>query len=158
MAETEDTDQRLKVLTTRAEVSRRTLTHAGADLKAAVNVSRRVETSIRGNMTTWLGSAALIGVILAKLPPRKKKVYVSAKTGEKMKEPDSSVKKGGVMVAAFGIIFQMVRPTLQKFVIAQAKTLAEKHFNRRVAEGASPAQARAEVAASTPVTSPSASS
>jgi hypothetical protein len=154
MAETENTDERLKLLATRAEISRRALGNAGADLKSAVNVGRRVETSIRGNMTTWLGSAALIGVILAKLPPRKKKVYVSDKTGKKMQEPESTVKKGGVMVAVFGIIFQMVRPMLQKFVVAQAKTLAEKHFNYRVAQGASPAQARAEVAATTPVSSP----
>ncbi len=66
-----------------------------------------------------------MGLVLAKLPARKKKIYVNTKTGTTKKA------SGGLFVAALGVVFQLVRPFLQKFVLQQAKVLAQKHLQQR---------------------------
>lgn len=133
MAETQITTNRLNSLRDRAAKSRTQLSNATEHLEHAANISQRVQTSIRGNLTTWLGSAALIGLVLAKLPARKKKVYINAKTGK------TTSKKSGLLVAGLGIAFQMARPFLQKALLEQAHILADKHLaNRASAKTAQP--------------------
>ena len=134
MAKTENTTDRLNSLRDRAAKSRASLSEAADDLQHAANISQRMETSIRGNLTTWLGSAALIGLVLAKLPARKKKVYINAKTGK-----TSASKKNGILVALLGFAFQMARPFLQKALVEQAHNLADKHrANRNPTKSAQP--------------------
>ncbi len=133
MAETQITTNRLNSLRDRAAKSRTQLSNATEHLEHAANISQRVQTSIRGNLMTWLGSAALIGLVLAKLLARKKKVYINAKTGK------TTSKKSGLLVAGLGIAFQMARPFLQKALLEQAHILADKHLaNRASAKTAQP--------------------
>ena len=120
-----ETNEKLKLLMARAENSRREIANATTSLKHAANVPQRVQTSIRGNIATWLGSAALIGVVLAKLPARKKKVYINSKTGKK------TIEKKGLLVVLLGLVFQAVRPFLQKMVLEQAHLMADKHLANR---------------------------
>ena len=127
MAQTEITTNRLNSLRDRAAKSREQLSKATGSLEAAANISQRLQTSIRGNLTTWLGTSALIGLVLAKLPARKKKVYINAKSGK------STTPKRGIFVALLGIAFQLLRPFLQKTLLAQAHILVDKHLANRSA-------------------------
>lgn len=126
MAEAESYSERLKLLSERAAASRQALAQAGHSLQASAHIGRRVQTSIRGNLTAWLGSAALVGWVLSKLPARKKKVYVHSAGGT------AEAAKGGLFVAGLGLVFQLVRPLLQKMLVEQVGAYAEKRFAHRV--------------------------
>ncbi|MEO7932253.1 MAG: hypothetical protein ABIT76_03740 [Chthoniobacterales bacterium] len=143
MAEAEHYNHRLKQLSDRAAASRHSLAHAGRSLAASANVSRRLQTSIRGNLTTWLGSAALVGLVLAKLPARKKKIYIKAgaSKGTKAEAESAGKAKGGLAIALLGLVFQAVRPHLQKLITEQIRAQIEKRraSQRVAATGVSPA-------------------
>ncbi len=142
MAEAEHYAQRIKQLSDRAAASRQRLAYAGRSLESAADFGRRVQTSIRGNLTTWLGSAALIGLVLAKLPSRKKKIYIKAgaSKGTKAEAESSGKAKGGLAIALLGLVFQAVRPQLQKLITEQIRAQIEKRraSQRVAATGVSP--------------------
>ncbi|HEX8372867.1 MAG TPA: hypothetical protein VF585_08815 [Chthoniobacterales bacterium] len=129
MAEKDPNTHRLEVLAQRAAASRVALSNAGKRLATASNVSQRVETSIRTNRAAWLGSAAFLGILLAKLPARKKKVYINANTNTKIVEKPKA--SGGIMVALLGIAFQTAKPYIQKYLSQKARGMADRHLAKR---------------------------
>ncbi len=126
MAETEFQSERLRDLAVRAADSRRGLSDASRRLKVASDFGQRVQTSIRGNLFVWLGTAAVVGLVLAKLPARRKKIYVGSGVS-----PTAETAKGGLLLATAGLLFKIFRPFLQKILVEQIGVLAEKHFSSR---------------------------
>ena len=55
---------------------------AGEGVKRSFDVPGRIGESFRKHRPAWLGCAALFGLLLSKLPSRKKTVYVDRETGE----------------------------------------------------------------------------
>lgn len=130
MAQAELYSDRLKQLSDRAAASRQAFTEAGRSLQSSADLGQRLQNSFQKNITAWLGSAAVVGWVLSKLPARKKKIY--AGKGSHTASATTEAVKGGVFISILGIVFKLVQPLLQKLLVQQLGTLTEKHLaNRR---------------------------
>ena len=128
MAEAEFKSERLRRLSERAAETRLALSVAGRHLRSSTNLGQRMQTSIRGNLMTWISSAAVVGWVLARLPSRKKKIYIDKATNT---VTTAGAAKGGLLLAVLGIVFKVASPFLQKMLVEQMGVLAEKHFVKR---------------------------
>src|SRR5438067_11699087 len=76
-----------------------------------IDVPAQLKKSIRENKGAWLGAAAAIGLLLAKIPARKKKIYVDRHTNERVKK----IEKAGLALAVGKMLFSAARPFLTSF-------------------------------------------
>ena len=86
--------------------------NAGA-LRDDLDVSRRARRSFARNTVAWLGGGALVGVLLAKLPARTKKIAVDG-MGRKHKGEGTAV-KAGLLLGGLKIAFDLAKPMLLKW-------------------------------------------
>jgi hypothetical protein len=128
MAEAEYHSERLKRLSERAAASRQALSQAGRHLQNSTDLGSRVRSSMQGHLATWVGSAAVIGWVLSRLPARKKKIYVN--TGHAASVGPQTAAKSGLFVAIIGLVFKLVQPLLQKIVLEKIGHLAERHLGK----------------------------
>jgi hypothetical protein len=125
MAGREDRKAELIAALARARTS---LDRSATNVREALDVPARVRRSFSNNFFTWLGGAALAGVVLAKLPARKRKVYVNA-DGKRIAK--ATVAKTGLLLAAMKIAFDLARPALVKVVSERLQPMIEQWFQRR---------------------------
>src|SRR5450432_2729322 len=73
-----------------------------------LDVPMQMKSSFQHHKKTWLGSAAMLGWVLARLPARKKKVkvYVDGKNQRKVKE----VKEAGIALVLAKLLFSALKP------------------------------------------------
>ncbi len=105
-------DQRKAELT--AELARaraRVSANLGA-LRRDLDFPGRVKGAVMKHPATWVGGAALFGVLLAKLPARRKKGSVTA-DGKPAKL--GAAGKTGLLLGALKIAFDLSRPALAKW-------------------------------------------
>ncbi len=62
----------------------RALQDAGELLRQKLDVSARAKESFEKHRPAWLGGATLLGLLLSKLPSRKKTVFVERSTGQSL--------------------------------------------------------------------------
>lgn len=103
------------------------LDRASAQVREAVDVPRRLRRSVANNMFLWLGGAALVGVVIAKLPRRTQKVLVDA---EGQRVDAGGVAKTGLLLAVAKIAFDVARPTLLKLAAEQLGPLLHRAAQR----------------------------
>lgn len=123
MAKTTENAQRLRELTSLAENSRISISKAVQDLQQSTQMGHRVEASFRENIYAWMGAAAVVGLVLARLPSRKKKGFLNKSSAEEM-----PVAKSAGWLALLGVIFQIFRPILQKILAEQVQSFAANKF------------------------------
>lgn len=78
-----------------------------------LNVPAHLKNSFRTHKSGWLGGAAIMGLLLAKLPARKKKIYVE-KRGD---SPAKNLQKAGLTLALAKMAFTAARPFLTKLAL-----------------------------------------
>jgi hypothetical protein len=105
--------------------ARTKLDAAGGTLHQALDFRTRVGRSLTENKWLWLGGAAIVGVVLARLPGRTRKVKVDL-GGKHVKAED--VAKTGVAVAVAKLVFDLARPILLKLAMEKLRPWAEKRF------------------------------
>lgn len=120
-------DRKAELIAAIAQARTRLDRSAGA-IRDTLDVPARMRRSVSQNLFAWLGGAALIGVVLAKLPRRTRKVYVDAE-GARIRT--ASVAKGGLMLAAAKIAFDAARPVLLKLAMERLQPMIEQMFARR---------------------------
>lgn len=109
---------------TKAELSaeldraRAKLSRNMAEFRRDIDVPAHVSKAVRQNKTLWLSGAAALGLIIAKLPSRKKKVYVDSRTNKKVKEAE----KASMVLALAKLAFSAAKPMLMGIA---TKKLAE---------------------------------
>jgi len=84
-------------------------------LRRDVDVPALLKHSFRQNKAAFIGGATLFGLVLSKLPARKKKVYVDRKAGEGVRE----IEKAGLWLIVLQFLFKTLRPMLTSLVTKQ---------------------------------------
>jgi hypothetical protein len=95
-------------------------------LHADVDVPARLRDSYQRNKMLWLGCAAFAGVLLAKLPARKKKIYVKQEGGKKIRE----AAEAGVAVVVLKFALSALRPVITSFITKKVAEYFEDQQNK----------------------------
>jgi hypothetical protein len=64
----------------------------------------------------WIGAAIVIGVLIAALPPRTKKVQLKAKAKSKGEHQKEGILGAGLALGALKLVATMLKPTITAFV------------------------------------------
>lgn len=89
----------------------------------------RVKASYQRHGFAWLSGAALFGLVLAKLPARKKIVKVDAK-GQRLREAPKMA-KAGLIFGALKLAFDLSKPLLADWISQRATAYAQGAAQKR---------------------------
>lgn len=125
-----------EIAAARAEVTEagQALENAGTALKEKFNLPRRAGSSYRKHPALWLAGASLVGLLLSRLPARKKVVYVERDSGKKL----GLEGKAGWLWGAAKLGFTLAKPLLSGLATQHLASLVQRF------SGAPPPQESAE--------------
>lgn len=75
-------DQEKRAILGELAAARARLSATGEDLRRTMDVPARAKDSFRRHRPAWIGGAALVGLVLSKLPARSKTIFVERATGK----------------------------------------------------------------------------
>jgi hypothetical protein len=81
-------------------------------LRQDMDVGTHLKASFHKNKAAYIGGATVFGLLLSKLPPRKKKVYVEKKSKGIVKE----AQKAGLWLVLLEFLFKTFRPLITSVV------------------------------------------
>jgi hypothetical protein len=84
-------------------------------LRHDLDVPAHLKHSFHENKAAYIGGATFFGLLLSKLPARKKKIYVERKSKEGVRE----VEKAGVWIMILQFLFKTFRPMLTSLISKQ---------------------------------------
>lgn len=105
-------EQRKAELTAELALARARLSANLGALRRDLDFPGRVKAAVLKHPAAWVGGATLFGLLLAKLPARRKKVVVTA-DGKPAKLARAG--KTGLLLGALKIAFDLSRPALAKW-------------------------------------------
>lgn len=97
------------------ERARGRLAHNFGALRQDLDVATHLKHSLSEHKTAYIGGATLLGLLLSKLPARKKKIYVDRKSKDAVKD----VEKAGIWIVLLQLIFKAFQPMLTSLVSQQ---------------------------------------
>lgn len=83
-------------------------------LRQDMAVGRKLKNQLRANPVPWFTGAAVLGLLLSKLPPLRRKVVIEEPSRRKPKPEQMG--KAGLAVAALNFVLQLAKPTLLKLL------------------------------------------
>ena len=86
-------------------------------LRYELDIPRKIKNSFRDQTGIWIGALAVVGLLIATAPARKKKVYVRAK--DNSKENGKGLLEAGALVGVLKFAATLLRPALVKFVTSR---------------------------------------
>ena len=118
MAEKSGQGKSLHELRQEAAHSRDRLGRDLTGLRYELDFPLKFKKSFQRQTVVWIGAVIILGVLIATLPPRTKKVKVSAKgngksRGEHQKE---GILGAGLALGAVKLLATMLKPTITQFV------------------------------------------
>ena len=128
MADAKEQKQRLanELVDLRARVTNQT--HL---VQRQLDVRQHLSQSLRRHSVAWVSSAAVVGWLLSRLPARKKKVYVQAKTNEHVAKASSS---NGLLLAVGKGAWSVAKPLLMAYLTHKLADSAKRGFRWRKRE------------------------
>lgn len=84
-------------------------------LRHDLDVGAHLKQSFHQNKAAYIGGATVFGLLLSKLPTRKKKIYVDRKSKDGIKQAEAA----GVWLILLQFVFKTLRPLLTSFVTKQ---------------------------------------
>ncbi|HEY5892594.1 MAG TPA: hypothetical protein VIT91_05125 [Chthoniobacterales bacterium] len=135
MAHSQDHEKRISELIAAAGNSRSALTSYSTNLRNALDFCGKFENAVRSHPSIWVGAATAVGWFISQIPARRKKVYVTvpetSKGTAKIASKPTRAPKKGLILAATGLAFQFLRPTLQRLVTEQVNEWTDKLRHRK---------------------------
>jgi hypothetical protein len=101
---------------------------AGA-VRAELDLGAKVRRSVSQHRWWWIGGAVFIGVVLAKLPARTRKVYVDAK-GRKSQSPGATAAQTGIALTVAKLAFDFAKPMIVKWATGRVTDYVRKKAGR----------------------------
>lgn len=86
-------------------------------LRYELDFPRKLRNSFREQTAVWVGALAVVGVLIAVAPARKKKVYVPSK--DDSKGSGKGLMEAGALVGVLKFAATLLRPALMKFVTSK---------------------------------------
>jgi hypothetical protein len=86
-------------------------------LRYELDIPCKIKNSFRDQTAIWIGSLAVMGLLIAIAPARRKKVYVRAK--DNAKENGQGLLRAGALVGVLKFAATLLRPALVKFVTSR---------------------------------------
>jgi hypothetical protein len=99
----------------------------GESVKSKLDVPTRVGESYRKHRPAWLGGAALFGLILSKLPSRKKTVYVDRESAEGV----AKVARAGFAWGAVKMLVGLAKPLVSDIAMTRFSEWAARQAQKR---------------------------
>jgi len=124
MAGPADNDK--EALVAEIAAARMRLASTGESLRQSLDVAERTKESFKRHRPAWLGGAALVGLVLSKLPSRKTTVFVERATGQAL---GAAGKLGAVWKAAkftFGVAGPLLSEVAARGLGEISKRFAKK--------------------------------
>ena len=106
-------DDRKKELSAQLDRARSRIGANRRELGEDLNAPAKLKASLSKHRFVWLGAAVLLGLLIAKLPARTKKVVVDRK-GRRQADVEK-VEKASLLVAFLKIVFDLAKPFIIKY-------------------------------------------
>jgi hypothetical protein len=125
MAEKPGQGKSLHDLRQQAAHSRDRLGRDLGGLRYELDFPLKFRKSFQRQTVVWIGAAILIGVLVASLPPRTKKVQVRMPKGKGRGEHQKEgILGAGLILGAVKLLATMLKPTITQFVASKMSSYA----------------------------------
>jgi hypothetical protein len=84
-------------------------------LRHDLDVGAHIKESFRHNKAAFIGGASFLGLVLSRLPVRRKKIEIEGKGKDGVKQAE----KAGIWLLVLDFAFKTLRPLLTSFVTKQ---------------------------------------
>ena len=121
-------DQRKTELTAELARARARITADFGALRRDLDFPTRAKSAVMKHPAAWVGGATLVGVLLSKLPARKKKAVVHRDGAE---AKIVSAGKTGLLLGALKIAFDLSRPVITKWASQRVADYMDSAKNDR---------------------------
>lgn len=98
-------------------------------VRGDLDFKHRLESAFRRHSIAWIVGACLAGLVLAKIPARRRKVKVKVKHRNEA-EPENVAIKTGLLLTVGKLVFDVARPALTKWVSRRVSDYASDRFGR----------------------------
>ena len=102
--------------------ARTRLSETGKALRHVLDVPSRTRESFKHHRPAWLGGAAMLGLVLSKLPVRKKTVFVERSTGKAL----GTAGKLGILWSTARLAFDFAKPLISEMAGKHLGELARR--------------------------------
>ena len=111
--------------------SRDRLTRDLSGLRYELDFPLKFRKSFQRQTVLWIGAAIVVGVVLAVLPARTKKVRVKMKTKDRGQQQKEGILGAGLALGALKLVATMLKPTITAFVAKKMSSYAAGAGARR---------------------------
>lgn len=131
MAEKSEQGKSLHELRQEAAHSRDRLGRDLSGLRYELDFPLKFRKSFQRQTVLWIGAAIVLGVVIMTLPPRTKKVKVSAKGKSRGEHQKEGILGAGLALGALKLVATMLKPTITQFVAKKMSGYAAGSGPRR---------------------------
>ena len=112
-------------------LSRERVARELSGLRYELDFPRKLKNSFRSQPAIWIGALVVVGLVLAVVPARRKKVYVhDGSGGKKKKAGGESLLEAGVVVGALKFAATLLRPVVVSFLTTKMRGYADGRGRR----------------------------
>lgn len=124
MAQKPGQEKSLHELRQEAAHSRDRLARDLGGLRYELDFPLKFRKSFQRQTVLWVGAAILVGVIIATLPARTKKVRVNVKSKSRGEREKEGILGAGLAIGALKLVATMLKPTITAFLAKQVSGYA----------------------------------
>lgn len=125
-------EQSKVLLIAQLDAAREGLRHSAGQLREDLDVPRHLKSTFVNHKSAWIGGAAVLGWVLAKLPGRKKNLIAhEAQRHNGFHGVSPSAKKyaiSGILLAILRVALNALRPTLTAIASRKIKDMAAQRI------------------------------
>lgn len=89
-------------------------------LRYELDFARKFKQAFQRNTVVWVGAALAVGLLVALLRARPRKIYVNA-AGRKVRSPEKSLLESGALLGVLKLGFSLVQPMVLSYLAKKLK-------------------------------------
>jgi hypothetical protein len=124
MAEKSGQEKSLHELRQEAAHSRDRLARDLSGLRYELDFPLKFRKSFQRQTVIWIGAAILVGIVIATLPARTKKIRVSASSKSRGEHQKEGILGAGLAIGVLKLVATMLKPTISAFLAKQVSGYA----------------------------------